>query len=236
MNIDPFVERLRNHSDPDIRELVARYEKTQSQMHKIMSISDVYQAQLHDTTLQLERMARSDMLTGLANRRDMTERLAAESARSERHERPFAVILYDIDNFKRINDTWGHKAGDHALVAVAETIRSVIRVSDVCARWGGEEFLVLCTDTDRDQALIVAEKCRCAVEETPVRVKDEEITVTVSGGVCSSEDIRSHVPGGTLKGKTVVDWEQMVLHADTAMYTAKVQQKNKIVAAHGTTR
>lgn len=220
MDPDALVDRLRSHEDPDVRDLVALYEKTRTQMNKIMSISDVYQAQLHDTTLQLERMARTDMLTGLANRRDITERLVMEAARCERHERPFAVILYDIDNFKRVNDTWGHKAGDEVLIRVAEAIKSVLRVSDVCARWGGEEFLVFCPDTELDRALVVAERCRDAVERSYVSVRDEAVSVTISGGVCSCTEV-SHP----------VDWEQMVLKADTAMYVAKMSKKNRIVAA-----
>ena len=220
MNPETLTDRLRGHDDPYVRELVVLYEKTQAQMNKIMSISDVYQAQLHDTTLQLERMARTDMLTGLANRRDMTERLMMETARCERHERFFAVVLYDIDNFKRVNDTWGHKAGDEVLKRVAEAIQSVLRVSDVCARWGGEEFLVFCPDTDLDRAVVVAEKCRVAVENAYVSVRDETITVTISGGVCSCAEV-SHP----------VDWEQMLLKADTAMYAAKMGKKNRIVAA-----
>ncbi len=219
MSNDPLIKKLRNHKDPDVRELVSRLEKTEAQMHKIMSISDVYQAQLHDSTAQLERMARTDMLTGLANRRDMTDRLMAESARCHRSGNDYAVILYDIDDFKRINDTWGHKVGDHVLVKVAEAVRSVLRVSDVCARWGGEEFLVLCPDTDLSRAIVVAEKCRHAVEETEIVSGGNRITVTVSGGVCTSRT-----------GNGCHDWEHLVLQADTAMYSAKVRKKNKVVA------
>jgi diguanylate cyclase len=216
-----LIERILIDPDAgsDARSLAKRYRRLESRLSKIMSISDVYQSQLRSTTLRLEQMARTDVLTELANRRDMTERLVMESARSARHGQPYGVGLFDIDNFKRINDTRGHDVGDRVLIEIAKTLRSVLRTSDVCARWGGEEFLVLCPATDASQVLTVAEKCRVAVESLSINVSGSPLGVTVSGGVSSAA------------GGSDNDWEELVRRADVALYEAKFAGKNRIVTA-----
>lgn len=217
-DVEALVRRLRQHADEDVRTLANHFEKQQAQLVKIMSISDVYQSQLRETTLKLELMARTDMLTELANRRDMSERLEMESARSARSGQTFGVILFDIDNFKRVNDTYGHDAGDRVLISVAETFRAVLRGSDVCARWGGEEFLILCPETDLEQTRAVAEKCRQAVERREFPQGLEFLRITISGGVSATRQ-----PQYT--------WERMLRDADTALYEAKNSGKNKVISA-----
>ena len=203
--------------DPDLKVLAKQYRKLHSQLSKIMAISDVYQSQLRDTTLRLELMARTDMLTELSNRRDMSERLVMESARSTRNNQPYGIVLFDIDDFKRVNDTYGHEAGDQVLVMVATTLRENLRASDVCARWGGEEFLLLCPETTLDQVAAVAEKCRQAVELESIQSAGKKLSVTVSGGISSGAE---------------QDWEALVREADIALYEAKTQGKNQVVQPH----
>lgn len=209
-----LLTRIDASSDQDAKMLARQYRKLNAQLSKIMAISDVYQSQLRDTTLRLELMARTDMLTELSNRRDMSERLVMESARSTRNKQPYGVALFDIDDFKRINDTYGHEAGDKVLIMVAATLRANLRASDLCARWGGEEFLVLCPETTLEQVAGVAEKCRQAVESGSIQSAGKELRVTVSGGTSSG---------------SAEDWETIVREADTALYEAKARGKNQVV-------
>ncbi len=220
-----LAERLKRHLDKDVATLAKNYLRLQKQLDKIMSISDGYQAQLRETTLQLARMARTDTLTDLPNRRDMVERITIESARCARNKRSYGIIVFDIDRFKSINDSFGHKAGDNALIAVAETLRSVLRTTDVCGRWGGEEFLVLCPEVDRNQTLKVAEKCRAAIEALSIPVSPGKvIRLTVSGGV-EAEEWSETLP----TDDETNSWEQIVNRADTAMYHAKAAGKNRVM-------
>lgn len=222
---DAVVSQLREHEERDVRTLARRYGKLKTQLAKVMSISDVYQSQLRETTLQLEMMARTDTLTELSNRRDMTERLVMEAARTSRHGGSYGIAIFDIDNFKRINDTYGHDVGDRVLVSTARSLRSVLRTSDACARWGGEEFLVLYPRTDLTDAQIVADRCRRAVAEMDTSFRDTDgrqtdaFVVTVSGGVCAGADS---------------DWEAVVRAADEALYAAKNAGKNRVVISDGT--
>ncbi|TVR72457.1 MAG: GGDEF domain-containing protein [Spirochaetaceae bacterium] len=214
--MEELVQRLREHPEGDVATLVKRFEKLQAQLAKIMSISDVYQSQLRETTLKLEKMARTDVLTELSNRRDMTEHLEMESARSARSGRAFGIILFDIDFFKGVNDNHGHEAGDTVLITIGEVFRSVLRGTDLCARWGGEEFLILCPETDLDQTAAVAEKCRRSVETRVIPLAEKRLQVTVSGGVSAMR------PGCDW------DWELLVREADAALYHAKSGGRNRV--------
>lgn len=118
-------------------------------MQKILLISDGFQQRLIDMNAGLEVLAHTDGLTGLSNRADAMEKLEAERSRAERHGGTFSVIITDVDDFKTINDGWGHDAGDMMLIALARTFRSILRREDTCARWGGEEFLFLLPETAR---------------------------------------------------------------------------------------
>jgi len=162
----------------------------------------------------LENEASVDPLTKLPNRR-FFQRAAdrcAEEAGSKRI--PFSVIMLDIDHFKKINDTWGHSAGDTVLAKVADTIREAIRKTDIAARYGGEEIAVLLPRTNRRDAFDVAEKIRRQVEAGSAIVNGEEIKVTVSLGVASAE---AHVH----------DFQAALKDADTALYRAKSAGRNR---------
>jgi diguanylate cyclase (GGDEF)-like protein len=183
--------------------------------------------QLHETLLEcahallaeeaLQRAARSDHLTGIANRWEIMRRFDAEKGRAERHGTPLSVIIADIDHFKSINDTFGHTAGDRVLRSVAHAITSSIRVEDVCGRWGGEEFLLLLPDTDLDAAATVAEKLRQAVSELVIQWEGENIAVTMSMGVAQFR------PGMTL--------DECLHPADQALYRAKTGGRNRVELA-----
>ena len=183
--------------------------------------------QLHTTLLecitelraheQLASAARTDLLTGLANRRELEMRFEAERGRAVRYVIPFSVIIADIDHFKKINDTWSHLAGDRVLKAVADTFAGCIRAEDCCGRWGGEEFLLLLADTDLAAAAIVAEKLRLAVNSLTTRWEGEQLQVTVSMGVSAFS------PGMSM--------EECIKLADEAMYQAKAAGRNRVSVA-----
>lgn len=161
-----------------------------------------------------ERAARTDELTGLANRRDMHQRLLAEFGRFQRSGHYFSVVLVDLDLFKRINDEHSHHAGDAVLKQFADLMRSVLRQSDLPARWGGEEFLLLLPDTSLVQALTLAERLREAVAETPFRFQDQRLPVTISAGVCSITQSDSI--------------DHLLRQADLNLYEAKQAGRNRI--------
>ncbi len=163
---------------------------------------------------ELERLSTSDALTGLYNRRLLTQRLSEELSRSSRHRRPFTLLMADVDGFKDYNDTYGHPAGDEVLKKVAGILVASTRAGDCSARYGGEEFAVLLPDTVGEAALEVAERIRSRVarQEFPGR------KITLSVGL--AEFPRD--------GDTA---ERLIASADAALYAAKREGKNRIVRA-----
>lgn len=169
---------------------------------------------------RLDVLARTDALTGLPNRRETLERLRLELERSARSGHPVAVFMLDIDHFKRINDTWGHAAGDDVLVAVAQVARASLRRIDSCGRIGGEEFLVMLPETDREEALAAAERLRAAIADQAVIDGGQPMRVTVSVGVAI------HHPADPLPTPDL-----LIQRADHALYAAKESGRNRIVMA-----
>ena len=160
----------------------------------------------------LVETAVTDPLTRLYNRRHMEDRLREEIARAARHEQPFALILIDLDGLKEINDLHGHEAGDIALRAVADSLRKVCRISDVAARFGGDEFAVLAPLTAAPEALKLAERIRTALKE-----HSPGAPLSVSIGVADNGD------------GSVTQPETLYATADKALYTAKEGGKDRAV-------
>jgi len=166
----------------------------------------------------VERQALIDSLTGLANRRSIEETLRGEVARSARFGDPMCVVMADLDDFKRVNDRFGHAAGDEVLKAFANTLRNTVRESDTAGRWGGEEFALVLTGTDADGGVRLAERARAALAQRQVRLPDgTEIRVTASFGVASGAGWPE--PG------------ELLAAADSALYEAKRTGKNRVVRA-----
>lgn len=168
-------------------------------------------------TKQLEVSALTDVLTGLMNRRAMDEQLKVEKARCLRHDSNFAIIMADLDEFKAINDRYGHEIGDEVLKELAHRMSGAIRGEDRLARWGGEEFLVLIPGGDRESAQLVAERIREAVGASPFETSAVYLSATVSLGVAVYHG-DEHL-------------EQVVSRADAAMYDAKRNGRNRAVLA-----
>ena len=166
---------------------------------------------------ELAEQARTDSLTGALNRRAMEEVALRETSRSIRHGNPLCMIVLDIDHFKRINDTYGHAAGDRVLKALVQQVRVMLRGNDLMARTGGEEFTILLPDTPATTGVIAAERLRRAIEALEVPFDSKSIRFTVSAGVAQLD------PG---QG----DWENMMRRADSAMYDAKERGRNAVSA------
>lgn len=160
---------------------------------------------------RLEQLAVTDGLTGLYNHRFVMERLEEEAAGAERYRRDLSLVMLDIDHFKKLNDTYGHRRGDEALRTAAETIKASVRASDVVGRYGGEEFLVLLPNTSLDAARAAAEKMRRAIES--LRFGAEGMRTTVSAGVAEYR-----------RGEGV---EAALTRADGALYEAKRAGRNR---------
>lgn len=161
-----------------------------------------------------ERAARTDELTGLSNRRDMQHRLNEEFSRYQRSGHHFSAALIDLDLFKRINDVYGHDAGDQVLRDFALLMQSVIRQTDVASRWGGEEFLILLPDTSLLQALTLAERLRQKVSRHEFKFAGKVMPVTISAGICSIAKTGSV--------------NELLKQADLHLYSAKENGRDRI--------
>jgi diguanylate cyclase (GGDEF)-like protein len=162
----------------------------------------------------LDRQAHVDPLTGVALRRVLDSRLRDELASSSEGGEPLSVVLLDLDFFKRINDRFGHAAGDRALVAVADVLRAHLREGDLCARYGGEEFTLLFAGLSGRAALAIVERLRAEVEELDVESSGERLPLTVSAGVACFPEVHCRTP------------EELLQLADSALYEAKRLGRN----------
>jgi diguanylate cyclase (GGDEF)-like protein len=174
----------------------------------ILMVSQRLQSDLND-------LAMNDALTRVRNRRAMQEMLNFEMRRVDKEVKDFSIILLDVDHFKKVNDTYGHDVGDIVLQWLASTLQVNMRVQDVVARWGGEEFLILLPDTTLDEAVEIAERLRFLVDSSSVETPSEPLHITFSGGVSSSTTTRS------------VD--ELCKIADQALYIAK-ETRNRVVS------
>lgn len=168
--------------------------------------------------LRLRQLSRTDELTGLFNRRYFMQRLLQELARYRRYGRPTAVVLFDFDHFKRINDTHGHPAGDQVLVTISKLLRERLRTNDIPARLGGEEFALLLPETDLAEAVEVAEKVRQLVQQQPfVSEEGQRFEASITCGVSAFHGTEETV--------------EAILHrADQNLYDGKRAGRNRVVA------
>ena len=168
---------------------------------------------IREQTAELELLATRDRLTGLFNRWKLEEYFTREISRHHRYGTEFSVIMFDLDHFKVVNDTWGHDAGDKVLREVSDRTSAMIRKTDILARWGGEEFVLLLPHTDLKLAKALAERIRISIGEN--RITDE-IAITVSLGVVQ------HNQGETM--------DEAIKRADDSLYQAKNTGRNKVWA------
>jgi diguanylate cyclase (GGDEF)-like protein len=172
---------------------------------------------------RLMRSGFTDVLTGWHNRRYLQVRINEELARAQRDETNVVCLMLDIDHFKRVNDTWGHAAGDEVLRELAQRIETQVRASDVAARYGGEEFVVILPNIDSAAGVRLAERIRGAVAETPIALPNgDETMITASIGI---SEVRPAKDADDLK--TLAD--SLVARADVALYSAKSDGRDCVV-------
>ncbi len=174
---------------------------------RTMELSDAYE--------KIKHLAMVDSLTGLPNRRNILEKIEHEKVRGQRSQKPFSVIIGDIDFFKKFNDTYGHDCGDFVLKKVADTIKKSLRKQDYVARWGGEEFLLILPETDGSGSVVAAEQVRKSVEESNLIYKDVPLNITMTFG--------------TSTFNFGDDFEEKLKAADEALYEGKESGRNRVV-------
>jgi len=174
-------------------------------------------SELQRVNEEFKRLSITDVLTGLFNRRYFESMIEAEVSASARYGNPNSLLLLDVDHFKKINDTYGHSAGDIVLKEIAQHLKGKMRTSDTLCRVGGEEFVVFCKNADRDDALSIAEKLRQAILESKFKIGGETLGVTVSVGVATIPDV--------YRTSTAKDFYRC---ADIALYQSKGAGRNRV--------
>jgi diguanylate cyclase (GGDEF)-like protein len=179
---------------------------------------DAMNRTLRDRNRELHEISITDSLTGLYNRKHIMEVLTKEVARAERYQRPLALLMIDVDHFKRYNDTCGHLAGDEVLRNIATIFRRCTRESDCVGRYGGEEFLIILPETVGDEAGRIAERIRSHLAEEDFPAGPQKLKITISGGIASFPR----------NGRSP---ESLLKSADAALYEAKNRGRNRVVPA-----
>ena len=226
-HIEAYAQRIR--SSHDIPEIIGILDEALRETQGLaanndlkLAISRVAQAEREIADLKAElqeahTQVQVDQLTQVLNRRGLDESFARESARSDRHGAPLCVVMIDVDNFKSVNDRYGHQAGDAALVHIASTLRRTLRPVDVVARYGGEEFAVLLPDSDEQAALAAISRVQRVLRTTLPKSSLPMRTLTFSAGIARRER-------GEYQTETIS-------HADAALLDAKEAGKNRVFLA-----
>lgn len=211
-HIAKISAEIQEHKQKEAEER-EKYQRQLDELSQKMKVMETETGELRSKLVTANSNAQRDGLTDLPNRLAYDERLKVEMARWQRYHTPLCLVFWDIDFFKKVNDQYGHQAGDHVLAHVARLFLENIRRADFIARFGGEEFVMLLPHTNRHSALVVAEKLRALIEQNTVTIQDKKLVITVSCGVTQF-----------LKGDT---HESAFERADQALYRAKEQGRNR---------
>jgi two-component system cell cycle response regulator len=177
-------------------------------------LDESFQQQMYDAALR-------DGLTKAYNRKYFLDRLETEIAYARRHRAALSLLMFDVDHFKRVNDTYGHLAGDYVLSKLAKIAHATVRTEDVFARYGGEEFAVICRGVPLPSAGILGERLRQTVETSPFDHDDVRMPITISIGVAAYPDL------------PIENATQLIAGADEALYEAKRGGRNRVLLKHG---
>jgi diguanylate cyclase (GGDEF)-like protein len=214
--VKPYSQLLLE-ANAELRKLNLSYEQLVMELKQSQQRAEKLATELREANATLREMATRDGLTGLYNHRTFQDLLRREVAEAQRYRRPLSLVLFDIDHFKKVNDTYGHPAGDAVLREVSRVAAETARASDTVARYGGEEFAVVLPETDARGAVILAERIRRGIEALEIVCGAQRLRVTVSLGVCpwAPESPSDVVPN-------------LVEVADKALYAAKHGGRNRV--------
>ena len=209
--IDKRMMGFRKSEEQRSEHSLKMIKQLRKQLHAMEQEADLLRHQLQ----QKHTEAMRDVLTGIPNRLAYEERIFSELARSKRYGKPFVCLVVDVDHFKKVNDTFGHPAGDRVLKIIAEVLQDNIRAADFVARFGGEEFIVLMPETEQKAGLKVAEKLCRKIDRCDFYYRENPVPISISGGLTEStaED----------------NAESIFERADNAMYEAKQAGRNNII-------
>jgi diguanylate cyclase (GGDEF)-like protein len=213
----PTYEELISQANVSLLYINDHYEQMTQQLQQLLAEKEELTRQLQNANAKLKRLASTDPLTGVANRRRFSEALEETLAVSKRNGAPISLIMLDIDHFKKVNDTYGHATGDKVLKAVCERMEANVRPQDVVGRLGGEEFAVLLPDTPPDIGQIVAERLRRSLEISPVHTDQGAIRFTASFGGIS-----------VAQGAKIPDADEFLNIADKCLYASKEGGRNRV--------
>jgi len=199
--------------------LSKRYDRQIRLLERVLRISDRYQSMLKDLNVALREASTHDLLTGIANRRLMMDCCRKADEIFIKEAKPYSLVVIDADHFKLINDTYGHDFGDRMLVELASILRANLRNTDVCSRWGGEEFLGLINQAGLDDATVIVHRLLAAVRQLKLPCEEQTVSITVSMGLAQHEE-----------GETYADTFR---RADEALFVAKRRGRNCYVVAPG---
>jgi diguanylate cyclase (GGDEF)-like protein len=197
--------------DYDLHAFALSYKRVEARNKILVTLADI--AAIETELRQLEQLAYNDPLTGVCNRNRLNRLFHTEMERARRHQRPLAVILLDIDHFKKVNDTHGHAIGDDVLRELVHRVQDKLRASDILARLGGEEFVMVIPECDRPSATVLAEKLRGLIEQNPF---------PVVGRITSSFGVTQFDPGDSMRS--------ILERADKALYAAKAEGRNRVIS------
>jgi diguanylate cyclase (GGDEF)-like protein len=215
-NMKPFSQILQEANE-ELSSLNLSYEMLVMELKQAKEKAEKLAGDLKEANERLRELVCRDSLTGLFNHGYFQELMEQELSRSQRHQRQLSLIMFDIDHFKKVNDTFGHPRGDLVLKAVSKVIRGNTRDSDILARYGGEEFALVLPETDLNGAVVLAERCRKAVEQMEIQAEGQTLKATISVGVTTCP------PGSARFGKAKV-----IDAADKALYNSKHTGRNRI--------
>ena len=216
------IDTLRSLVDEllgDTRHLQIDVARSRDEIAEARRHAEAAEARVRTLQAELEQVSEQvsqDQLTGALNRRGLDEAMQREISRAARRKMPLSVAVLDLDNFKRLNDTYGHQAGDDALVHLTRVVKKTLRPTDIVARFGGEEFIILYSDTALEPAVEITRRLQRELTKRYFLHNNERLLITFSAGVAQFK------PGETQ--------EQVFARADKAMYQAKLQGKNRVVA------
>ena len=208
------MERPENITEPKLDE---------SELRRAYHALEIAHRELQESFAREQHLARIDELTGVNNRRSLVEFMEQEFKVAMRYRMPLSVVMFDIDDFKQINDTFGHTVGDQVLQCLTKVVRMKLRSADVIGRYGGDEFVILCPHTSAQEALPIAERIHTSSASIRMKTDNGPLSITVSIGIAQAP--HSSVPGPD-KSDTP---ENLLRCADRALYTAKQTGKSRTI-------